>query len=229
MAFRYETAVPWGRSFEEYQRMFALTEAELRLRLLGCADGPASFNARSFMRRRRVVSVDPLYQLGTAQIQMRIDAVYQEIMKQTVANQEKFVWDVVRSPEELGRVRMAAMAEFLADLDNGKKLGRYVPAALPDLPFAANSFDIALCSHFLFLYSDNFSFQFHQQSIEAMCLVAREARIFPLLNYNAEPSPFLEPLLEALTSSGHTVSIERVSYEFQRGGNQMLRVSRGNH
>lgn len=226
MAFKYETVVPWGRSFNEYRRMFALTETDLEARLLGCADGPASFNACSFQQGRRVVSVDPLYQLTNDQIQARIDVTYHEIMKQTLQNQEKFNWNVIKSPDELGRVRKAAMQEFLADYDTGRKCGRYVTGELPNLPFAADSFDIALCSHFLFFYSDNFPLEFHQQSIEAMCRVAREARIFPLLNYNAEPSPFLDPLLKCLPSTGHTVSIERVPYEFQRTGNQMLRVSR---
>ena len=56
MAFKYETVVPWGRSFEEYQRMFALTEQDLNLRIVGCGDGPASFNAHMAERGRRVVS-----------------------------------------------------------------------------------------------------------------------------------------------------------------------------
>jgi hypothetical protein len=226
MAFKYATAVPWGRSFDEYGRMFALTESDLTRRILGCADGPASFNARSFHQGRRVVSVDPLYQLTKEQIQARIDVTYHEIIKQTLQNQEKFVWDVIQSPDELGRVRMAAMQEFLADYDTGRGQGRYLTGELPSLPFVANSFDIALCSHFLFLYSDNFPLEFHQQAIEEMCRVAGEARIFPLLDYNAEPSPFLDPLLKLLPSTGHSVSIESVPYEFQRQGNQMLRVSR---
>jgi hypothetical protein len=77
---------------------------------------------------------------------------------------------------------------------------------------------------FLFLYSDILTFEFHQHAIEEMCRVAKEARIFPLLNYNAQPSPFLEPLLKVLTDAGYNTSIEVVPYEFQRGGNQMLRV-----
>jgi hypothetical protein len=37
--------VPWGRSLDEYRAMFALAEGDLQGRLLGCGDGPASFNA----------------------------------------------------------------------------------------------------------------------------------------------------------------------------------------
>jgi len=63
MAFKYDAVVPWGRSFDEYQRMFALTEDDLSSRVLGCGDGPAGFNAEMFQLGRRVVSCDPLYQL----------------------------------------------------------------------------------------------------------------------------------------------------------------------
>jgi hypothetical protein len=76
----------------------------------------------------------------------------------------------------------------------------------------------------LFLYSDILSVEFHQVAIEEMCRVAQEARIFPLLNYNAQPSPFLEPVLKVLADAGYNTSVETVHYEFQRGGNQMLRV-----
>jgi hypothetical protein len=34
-----EQVVPWGRSFDEYRRIFALTDDDLRLRILGCGDG----------------------------------------------------------------------------------------------------------------------------------------------------------------------------------------------
>ncbi len=39
------SVVPWGRSFSEYQAMFSLNESDLTKTILGCGDGPASFNA----------------------------------------------------------------------------------------------------------------------------------------------------------------------------------------
>ena len=41
-----ENIVPWGRSFNEYQAMFALSAADLQKSMLGCGDGPACFNAQ---------------------------------------------------------------------------------------------------------------------------------------------------------------------------------------
>jgi hypothetical protein len=224
MSFRYEEAVPWGRSFYEYQRMFNLTADDLESRILGCADGPASFNAEMSRRGHRVISCDPLYQFTAEHIKQRIDATYQNVIEQTRRNQDRFVWDVIASPDDLGQVRMAAMTDFLADYEQGTADGRYVTAELPNLPFSPDSFDLALCSHFLFLYSDNLSLSFHEQAIESLLRVAREVRIFPLLTYNAQLSPYVDPLSQSLTKAGYQVSFEVVPYEFQRGGNQMMKI-----
>ncbi len=56
-------------------------------------------------------------------------------MEQTRNNQHEFVWDHIASVEELGRIRMNAMNDFLSDYTEGKKQGRYIEAALPVLPF----------------------------------------------------------------------------------------------
>jgi hypothetical protein len=224
MTFRYETAVPWGRNLEEYRRMFSLTDADFARRILGCADGPASFNAEMSKRGRRVVSCDPLYQFTADQIRARIDATYLTVIEQTRANQDRFVWDQIKSPEELGRIRMAAMTEFLVDYSQGAQDGRYITAELPNLPFSNQSFDLALCSHFLFLYSDNFSLEFHQRAVSELLRVAPEVRIFPILNYNAEQSPYLIPIVDSLLAVESTVSIETVPYEFQRRGDKMLKI-----
>jgi hypothetical protein len=227
MPFKYEEAVPWGRSFEEYLRMFHLTTEDLLRNILGCADGPASFNAGMYRKGHRVVSCDPLYQLTSAQIKKRIDATYTDVIGQTRQNQDKFVWDHIPSPDELGRLRLSAMCDFLGDYELGREEGRYIPAQLPDLPFASMTFDMALCSHFLFFYSDSLSFDFHQQAVDELCRVAREVRIFPILTYNAEACPFITPITEHLKKAGRIVSLEKVPYEFQRGGNIMLKVFDG--
>ena len=226
MAFTYQEAVPWGRSFDEYCRMFHLTDADLYRCILGCADGPANFNAQMLRNGHRIISCDPLYQCTSAQIKQRIDATYETVIGQTRHNQDKFVWDQITSPDELGRVRLAAMHDFLSDYDQGKRDGRYVAAQLPELPFVAGSFELAVCSHLLFFYADTLSLSFHHQAIDELCRVAYEVRIFPLLTYNAEPCPFVDSVTARLTQTGHWVSIEPVPYEFQRGGNKMLRVSR---
>jgi hypothetical protein len=84
--FTLDQVVPWGRSFEEYRRMFALSDADhLKLRILGCADGPASFNAESARRGTAVVSIDPLYRLDSSTIRDRITATYDQMLEQANA------------------------------------------------------------------------------------------------------------------------------------------------
>lgn len=225
--FTLSSVVPWGRSFDEYQRMFALTGADLAGRILGCGDGPASFNAEATRRGTQVVSCDPLYQFNAAQIRQRIDETAPEVLEQARRNAHEFVWDeAIPDIDALGRVRMTAMSAFLDDYAQGRAGGRYLDAGLPSLPFADGAFDLAVCSHFLFLYSQQLDEAFHVQSMRELCRVARDVRIFPLLALGGQPSPHLGAVREALARGGWRASIERVPYEFQRGGNEMLRVCR---
>ena len=102
--------------------------------------------------------------------------------------------------------------------------GRYLDRSLPSLGFDDDSFDLALCSHFLFLYADEFPLQFHIDSVLELLRLARDVRIFPLLDLRGEPSPHVDGVVEALRGRGLDVKRQTVAYEFQRGGNEMLRV-----
>ena len=223
--FTLDQVVPWGRSFDEYRRMFALTDGDLDRRILGCGDGPASFNAEATRCGHRVVSCDPIYRFGRSQIEERMAATCDQVLAQTRLNADEFVWgDRIRNVEELGRVRMAAMQAFLDDFEAGKRAGRYVDAELPRLPFDDGAFDLGLCSHFLFLYSTQLGEQFHRAALHEMSRVASEVRVFPLLALGSQRSSLVDGCLDDLNRSGYQVTLERVPYEFQRGGNEMMRI-----
>ncbi|HXJ16475.1 MAG TPA: SAM-dependent methyltransferase [Candidatus Polarisedimenticolia bacterium] len=222
-----DTVVPWGRSFDEYVRMFDLTEADLQSRILDCAAGPASFSAEMCRRGRSVVACDPIYRFSATDISRRIDETSETILRKTAETHERFVWTDMRSPDHMGKLRMAAMRQFLEDLPAGIATGRYQVCELPSLPFRDQEFDLALCSHFLFTYSDILMLDFHLASIREMCRVAREARIFPLLpSFGQAYSPHVQPVLDRLRAESYHREIRRVPYEFQKGGNEMLRISR---
>lgn len=227
MAVVYDSVVPWGRSFEEYRDMFALTGEDLDRSILGCGDGPAAFNAAMHRAGKRVVSVDPLYHLDAAAIARRIEETFPTVMAQTRDNADRFVWTAVRDLEHLGALRMAAMREFLADFPAGQREGRYVAAGVPDLPFADGRFDLCLVSHFLFLYSANLSLDFHLRAIDALLRVAGEVRIFPVLDCDARRSPHLDAVLDHFGRTGYRLAERRVAYEFQRGGHTMLQILQG--
>ena len=226
MSFTLGNVVLWGRSFEEYVSMFSLTESDLKKKILGCGDGPASFNSELTMQGGGVTSVDPIYQFSAEEIEKRVDATFPVVMEQTRTNQAEFVWENISSVDELGQVRMAAMKKFLNDYPNSRE--RYINAELPALPFEENSFDISLSSHFLFLYSEQLSYDFHLQSIKELCRVAKEVRIFPLLELGSKKSRHIDKAVNELKESGYQCGIEKVEYEFQRGGNEMLRMKSSN-
>ncbi|WP_303905544.1 SAM-dependent methyltransferase [Thiohalomonas denitrificans] len=224
MAFELKQIVPWGRSFQEYVDMFALSEDDLTKPILGCGDGPAGFNAELTRRGGTVVSVDPIYAFGAEEIRRRIDETFDEVMRQTRQNEHEFVWDHIRSVGELGKMRMAVMRDFLEDFPQGRSDGRYLPQSAPTLDFPDDSFSLALSSHLLFLYSGHLDLKFHIEAIAELCRVSEEVRIFPLLQLGATPSLHVEPVTEHFRAASYEVKRVHVPYEFQRGGNQMLKI-----
>lgn len=225
MGLRLEQIVPWGRSLAEYIQMFDLSETDLQSNILDCGGGPASFNAELTQQGHSVISCDPIYQFSVAEIQQRIDETYDVVLSKVEATRDNFIWKTFRSPKEMGQSRMNSMQNFLQDFPIGFQQGRYQTCELPNLPFASKQFNLALCSHLLFLYSDQLSLEFHLASILEMCRLSADVRVFPLLlNMTGEMSPFVDPIIQALQAQGYSATIQQVLYEFQRGGNQMLRV-----
>lgn len=204
--------------------MFDLTLRDLSGRIVACAAGPASFNAELSAEGHDVTSCDPLYELTADEIRSRIEVTYDTLVANARAARDEFVWREFRSPEHLGGVRMAVMERFLADFPEGLETGRYRVESLPHLDLRDGEFDFALCSHFLFTYTEQLSVDFHVAAIEEMCRVALEARVFPLLKGYGGPSPHLRPVVRRLRDLGYHVEVRKVPYELQRGGDEMLVV-----
>jgi hypothetical protein len=65
-------SIPWGRSFDEFRLMFGLSEGDLAGRILGCGDGPASFNAEATALAHFVISCDPIYAFSLEEIRRHV-------------------------------------------------------------------------------------------------------------------------------------------------------------
>ena len=222
-----ENIVPWGRSYREYTEMFSLSKEEIKSKkILGCGDGPSSFNTEAEYEDAHVVSIDPLYAYSKKEIMQRIDEVAGEVMSQVKNNMDNFVWKNIPDVESLEHMRIEAMMEFLADYEDGKEEGRYIDASLPTLPFDDMIFDLALSSHFLFLYSEHLDEDFHKAAIDEMLRVADEVRIFPLLTLDNQRSPYVKNIIESLETEGYKAEIIKTAYEFQKGANEMLKITR---
>jgi hypothetical protein len=217
-----DRVVPFGRSKTEYELMFDLTERDRLKSIIGIGDGPASFNAEMTAAGYQVTSIDPIYQFTGAEIKSRFDACIDGIIEQVCNSPNNWVWSYHKSPDDLRANREKAIALFLKDYDRGKIEGRYLNAELPKLDFQDKQFQLALCSHFLFLYSEHLSFEFHLESIRELCRFAEEVRIFPLLNLAQTRSPYIDEICSTLAKEGIGSEIIQVPYELQKGGNQAI-------
>ena len=64
---------------EEYINMFNLSKIDLEKKILGCGDGPASFNAEMTKLNRNVISVDPIYKLSRDEIKAHFKKINMDL------------------------------------------------------------------------------------------------------------------------------------------------------
>jgi hypothetical protein len=219
VAIKLTSVVPWGRSFEEYRGMFSLSERDLQGMILDCAAGPSSFGAEMLSRGHRVICIDPIYEFSAEQIRKRVVEVRDDMIRQVRGQSGQFVWKTIRSPEHLEELRMGAVEKFLEDFSSDVRHERYRPQSLPKLDFADGEFELGLCSHFLFLYSERLDEAFHLKSVRELLGVAKEVRIFPVTEMDGRPSRHLKAVCDEFQGE-----LVKVDYEFLRGANQMLVV-----
>ncbi|HWV57269.1 MAG TPA: class I SAM-dependent methyltransferase [Longimicrobiales bacterium] len=216
---------PWGRRADEYEAFFALHDAPLNSRILDCAGGPASFAAEWGSRGHSVVAADPIYALSADDIAGAFDSTAISMLAGMRQAHARFRWDRYGSPEAVVEGRGEALRLFLDDLQSPSPAARYVAAALPSLPFRADSFDMVLCSHYLFLYSDELDLGAHLAALQELLRVGREVRVYPLLDMAGVRSVHLDPCVAELSRFAE-VEIVPVPFEFRMGDTSMLRIRR---
>jgi hypothetical protein len=225
MTFELKNVAPWGRNLEEYSNMFNLHADDFNKRIISFGDGPASFNFEMRKSGKSVISLDPIYQFSETELKQRISETKDIVIQQVEENMDNFIWTSITSINELEEVRMDAMSNFMSDYNTGKEQKRYIYHELPDkTEFREESFDLGLSSHFLILYS-NLGLDFHLKSISEMLRICKEVRIFPLVNLNSETSEVLDGIINYYNPD-YLIEIVKVNYEFQKGGDKMLKISK---
>jgi len=211
-----------SRAAVEYRAMFDLTDADLAGRsVLDCCAGGSSFAAET---AGRVLAVDPAYALAPVDLAGRLLAALGDGERIIESHRDRFDWSWYGDPVRRRGMRTRAAHAFLTDLR--ARPDRYVAAALPNLPLATAGFDLVLCSHLLFTWSDRFDEDWHRAALAELVRVARsEVRIFPLVvQGTGAPVPFLKTLRAELHAVGHRTRLRPVPYRFQRGAGHMLVV-----
>ena len=226
MAITLDRVFLWGRPFWEYMQMFNLSKEDLAKRMLDCAGGPASFNVDLSQLGGRIVSIDPAYRLLPEEIQIQIGEAHKVVRRILSENLDFYSMDLYNnSVDEYCQVHLASMDDFLSDFPAGKLEGRYLVGGLPELPFKDKEFDLSLCGNLLFAYRDVFSIDFHVRSIEELCRVSKEARIFPVTKPGVRETDDLQTIMKRLNERGYRTERVGLSYEFRKYTKEMLRVT----
>lgn len=215
-----------SRSFEEYEAFFGLTSADLTGAVLDCSAGASGFVAAVNHRGGRATAVDPAYDRTAEELGAAAHAALVEGEAILAQHADRYLWSWYGSLEHHHEIRRTALAEFLDDLR--RHPDSYVAGSLPHLPFDDGVFDLAVCSHLLFTWSNVFDEAWHEAAVLELLRVASEVRLFPLVAQGAgDPVPFLPALVDRLQGLGYRAEVVDVPYEFQRGASQMLVVGLG--
>lgn len=206
---------------KEYKLMFQLNDSDIKKKIAGFGDGPASFNYEATKQGYSVTSFDPIYQFSENDLKKRMEEVRIMVMQQMKENKDNYVWTNIRSLEELEDIRMSAMRLFLSDYQQGKTEKRYIYHELPNkLPYADNTFDIGLSSHFLLMYT-TLGYDFHVQAMTEMLRICKEIRVFPIVDLDANHTELISKVIEYFKNY-YDVEITDTSYRFQKGANKLL-------
>jgi hypothetical protein len=222
---RLDRVVLLGRTFEEYRRYFLLEPKELIGKdVLDVASGVSSFCAEANARGIPVTSFDPIYSLTPEKIAERCEPDLESVFR-VIGSVPTYRWTYYKNPEHMRELRKRAFSTFLLDYQAHPK--RYVSGALPRLPFADASFDITLVSYFLFAYQDQLSYEFHRDSIlEIMRVTQSEARIYPTVTFEAQPSKYLPLMQSDPALNDFELTEVKTDFEFLVNSNSFLQIRR---
>jgi hypothetical protein len=214
-----------GRTFEEYRRYFLLEPEELAGKIvLDVAGGVSSFCAEANAGGIHVTSFDPIYSLSPEKIAERCEPDLESVYR-AIGNVPTYRWSYYKTPERMREFRERAYSIFLSDYKTHPE--RYVAGELPRLSFADGSFDLTLVSYFLFAYQDRLSYEFHRDSVlEIMRATRGEARIYPTVTFEAQPSEYVPMLRSDPALKRFEFTEIKTDFEFLVGSNSFLQVRR---
>jgi hypothetical protein len=206
------------RSFQEYKDMFVLNDELLASgRILDVAGGASSFTAEAHKTGWDAIAVDPTYSQSLEEMALRGKLEIDESTQKIEKMKDLFVWDYYGDTLQHCEGRQKSLQLMLNDYGKENARSRYVTGLLPSLPFSDNSFRLILCSHFLFLYEEQFDLEFHLSALQELIRVCQnggEIRVFPLFNLQAKPYSHLTELIEKLQNIKVEVKLLPTDFRF---------------
>lgn len=227
MSLQLDDILITGRTFEEYKRFFDLDVEKLKGKnVLDCPSGASSFVAEAKTQEIKAKGTDILYQFTKEEIKKQGEISIEKIYEDTSwMNGHNF--EFYKSIQNHRKFREEALKKFLEDYNKED----YFYNQLPKLNFEDDQFDILLSSHLLFVYDDRFDYEFHKKAILEMLRVAKEVRIFSMVDFKNSRvkeeknfSPYAYKTIEELQEFKCT--IQKVDFEFQPRAGYMLKITK---
>ncbi len=217
----------WGQHLDEYKDMFALTDEDLNKSFLEYNSGVSAFNHEVQSKASACVSCDPWYVLDKKSLREKIELNFNARLLELENNLSNLDVSRYGSFEKLVAYRRQGIESFFADFEEGLATKRYLPITVDELPFPDFNFDFALIANNFFADLDYQTVEYHISRIKELARVAKDVRIFPLVDANGEPSSLLGPIIMGLYQDNFRVEVKDVAYYLQHRGNAMLRVWAG--
>jgi hypothetical protein len=173
------------------------------------------------------MAVDPLYNKTVTEMSQHGLSEITISTAKLAKLEDKFNWTYYGSLERHRENRIESLEVFMMDYANGDAINTYIPAALPQLPFESNRFSLVLCSHFLFLYQEQFDYTFHLNALLEMLRVSKaggQIRIYPVYDLKGFPYPNLERLMSELEYQGAAVQLVASELPFLPGSTHFLNI-----
>jgi hypothetical protein len=218
------------RSFAEYEKMFVLKKEDLEQGvILDIASGASSFTAVAKSQGIKAYAVDPLYQKTIPEMaehgRNEITISTDKLAKLT----NKFDWTYYGNLELHQEIRLRSLDVFLEDYSKADAGHTYKSSALPQLPFPSNTFSLVLCSHFLFLYQEQFDYSFHILAVTEMlrtCQKGGQIRIYPVFDLKGVIYPNLERLMSQIQEQGALAELIASELPFILGSTHYLNIQK---
>lgn len=220
-------SVLWGHHFSEYMDMFDLSEPSVGQKLLEFACGPTVVNQELSQKRISVTSCDPWFTSDVMQMRENFFQLFDEQVEKMKAHPERFNVDKYGGMETFIAKRRQGMERFFADYPQGLAQGRYQGVDGIHLPFKNASFDLAVCSNYLFANIPEQGLEFQLAWINELARVAVEVRFYPLTDKKGEVSELLGPVLLSLQQQGYQAAIQEVPFRLLPASKAMLKISSG--
>ena len=222
--FMLQRVAFFGRTLTEYLQMFALDlEALQGARVVDVASGPGSFVAEALARGIDATGCDPMYAGDPDQIAAQGKADIDACREQIRRNPGVLVY---RDIDRFYADKDAALQTFAADFRRRRGEGRYVPGALPSLPFEDRAFDLVLSANFLMIYAplqdggmhdgNDFDLAFHRRAFRELARITRrELRITGMHTWTQPPRlhPYCQPVMQVLDELGFASDLVPIDYD----------------